>query len=185
MRFHHLESSLWLPRSLDEVFRFFAEATNLELLTPPWLRFQILSPAPIAMRPGAQIAYRLKLRGIPLRWDSEIAIWEPPHRFVDVQLRGPYRRWVHEHRFAEHAGGTLVVDHVTYAVFGPAVVQRLLVGPDVRRIFAYRRRKLAEVFGVGQPEAVSEIELRPGVDNPTAVQLLTRPSAPAPHPKPA
>jgi ligand-binding SRPBCC domain-containing protein len=106
-----------------------------------------VTPEPIEMRAGARIAYCLKLRGIPLRWDSEITVWEPSYRFVDVQRRGPYWRWVHEHRFAEQDDGTPVADHVTYAVLGGRLVQRLFVGPDVRRIFAYRRARLAETFG--------------------------------------
>src|SRR5215210_1142135 len=112
MRLFHLRSSIWVPRPLNDVFDFFADAQNLDLLTPPWLHFEVLTPAPIAMRAGTEIAYRLKLHGIPLRWDSEIAEWEPPHRFVDVQRRDPYRRWVHEHQFSEHDGGTVVSDHV-------------------------------------------------------------------------
>ena len=157
MRLSHLRSSIWLPRPLEVVFDFFADARNLEVLTPPWLRFQIVTPEPIAMRPGARIAYRLKLHGIPLRWDSEIAVWEPPYRFVDVQRRGPYRRWVHEHTFEEQGGGTLVSDHVRYAVLGGALVERLFVRPDVEKIFAYRREKLIETFGerVGASPAVA------------------------------
>ena len=147
MRIFHLRSSLWLPRPLDDVFDFFADARNLERLTPPWLRFEIVTPGPIAMRPGTPIAYRLKLHGIPLRWDSEIAVWEPPHRFVDVQRRGPYRRWVHEHRFEARDGGTLVSDHVRYAVLGGALVERLFVRRDVEAIFAYRRDVLVKTFG--------------------------------------
>jgi ligand-binding SRPBCC domain-containing protein len=150
MQTFSLSSSLWLPRPLDEVFDFFADARNLELLTPPWLQFQILTPS-VGMRPGAEISYRLKVHGLPLRWDSEITAWEPPYRFVDEQRRGPYRLWVHEHRFAEQAGGTLVTDHVTYAVLGGRLVQRLFVGPDLRQIFTYRRAKLAELFGREEP----------------------------------
>src|SRR5687767_6214971 len=137
MRLYHLRSTLWLPRPLDVVFDFFADARNLERLTPPWLRFQIVTPEPIGMRTGTRIAYRLKIPGAPLRWDGEIVVWEPPHRFVDVQRRGPYRRWAHEHRFEERDGGTLVSDHVRYAVFGGDLVERLFVRRDVQTIFAY------------------------------------------------
>ena len=133
------------------------------MLTPPWLRFEILTTAPIEVRAGTQIDYRLRLHGVPLRWTSEIAAWEPPHRLVDVQRRGPYREWVHEHRFAEQGGGTLVCDHVTYRVFGGMLVERLFVRPDLRRIFAYRRQKLADLFGVdGQREASPVSPARPG-----------------------
>jgi ligand-binding SRPBCC domain-containing protein len=92
-----LETRLFLPRPLEIVFPFFADAGNLEILTPPWLRFEIVTPRPIAMRAGALIEYRLRLHGVPLRWQSEITAWEPPHRFVDEQRRGPYRAWIHEH----------------------------------------------------------------------------------------
>ena len=102
---------------------------------------------PLEMRAGARIDYRLRVRGLPLRWQSEITAWEPPHRFLDEQRRGPYRLWVHEHTFVERDGGTEVRDRVTYAVPGGWLVERLLVGPDVRRIFAFRRETLARLFG--------------------------------------
>ena len=137
----------WLPRPRAEVFPFFADAANLERLTPPWLEFRILTPRPVAMREGALIDYRLRIRGVPVRWRTRIAAWEPPDRFVDEQVRGPYRLWVHEHLFVERDGGTLCRDEVRYAVPGGALVDRLLVRPDVERIFAWRRRALAELFG--------------------------------------
>ena len=130
----------------DEVFPFFADAHNLEAITPPWLRFRLLTPAPIEMRPGARIDYTLRLRGVPVRWTSEITVWEPPLRFVDEQRRGPYRRWIHEHTFTEQEGGTLVTDRVDYAAPGGRVVERLLVDRDLERIFAYRRARLAELL---------------------------------------
>jgi ligand-binding SRPBCC domain-containing protein len=90
-----LHTELWLPRPRDEVFLFFAEARNLEAITPPWLKFEVLTPPPIRMRAGALIDYRIRVHGIPLRWRTEIAEWQPPHRFVDVQLRCPYTLWCH------------------------------------------------------------------------------------------
>jgi ligand-binding SRPBCC domain-containing protein len=137
-----LEARLFLPSSLDTVFPFFADAGNLEILTPPWLRFEILTPRPIPMRAGTLIDYRLRLHGIPLRWRSEITAWEPPHRFVDEQRRGPYRKWVHEHTFAERDGGCEVRDFVRYAVPGGRLADFMFVRQDVRRIFEYRSRKL-------------------------------------------
>ena len=89
-----------LPGTPDEVFPFFADARNLEAITPPWLGFRVLTPAPIEMRPGALIEYRLKLRGLPLSWLTRIEEWVPGERFVDAQLAGPYALWHHTHEFA-------------------------------------------------------------------------------------
>ena len=147
MRTFELASEVLLPRPLAEVFPFFADARNLERLTPPWLRFRVLTPGRIEMRRSATIDYRLRLRGVPIRWRSEITAWEPPFRFVDEQRRGPYRLWIHEHRFEERAGRTLASDHVRYAVPGGRLVDRLLVRPDLDRIFKYRRDVLGAVFG--------------------------------------
>ncbi|MCB1127348.1 MAG: SRPBCC family protein [Verrucomicrobiae bacterium] len=146
MKIHEYASELRLQRSPEEVFPFFADAANLELITPPWLHFRILTPQPIALRPGALIDYRLRVHGVPVRWRTEITVWEPPHRFVDRQLRGPYRLWEHEHTFAETPEGTLCGDRVRYAVPGGAFVHWLLVKRDVARIFAHRRKVLEQRF---------------------------------------
>ena len=135
-----------LPRPIDEVFEFFADAGNLELLTPKWLKFRILTPLPIAMYPGRLIDYRLKVHGIPVGWQSEITVWEPPYRFVDESRRGPYRFWRHEHRFEEVDGGTRVMDEVHYGVPGGALVHWAVVGRDLLNIFRYRREQLAAHF---------------------------------------
>ena len=156
MKAFTLTSRVWLPKPLRKVFPFFSDARNLEVLTPPWLRFEVLSKGPIAMAEGTRIDYRLRLRGIPIRWQSEITTWEPPKRFIDVQRRGPYRLWVHEHRFDERDGMTLAEDLVRYAVPGGWVVDRLFVRRDVRRIFRYRREKLRSLFGAASEEAESQ-----------------------------
>ncbi|HSQ59101.1 MAG TPA: SRPBCC family protein [Acidobacteriota bacterium] len=145
-RFIHT-SKVWLPRPLEEVFPFFADARNLEELTPPFLRFQVLTPPPIPMASGTRIDYRLRLHGIPIRWQSEITAWEPMRMFVDEQRRGPYRAWIHTHRFAAKDGGTLVEDEVRYDVLGGSLVNALFVRNDVARIFAYREAKLRARFG--------------------------------------
>ena len=146
MRTFTLTNELWLPQPPAEVFPFFADASNLERLTPPSLRFQILTPSPIEMVVGTLIDYRIRLRGIPMRWQSEITEWEPPHRFVDEQRRGPYRQWIHEHTFTAQNGGTLAVDIVQYAVLGGVTIQRLFVAPELRRIFDYRNATLENYF---------------------------------------
>jgi ligand-binding SRPBCC domain-containing protein len=146
MRTYTFESEVWLPRSTAEVFSFFADAGNLQVLTPPWIGFQILTPGPIEMKPGTLIDYKLRIHGVPIRWQSEITRWEPPHGFVDEQRRGPYRSWLHEHRFVERDGGTLATDQVRYAVPGGVLVDRLFVARDLARIFEFRREKLKEIF---------------------------------------
>ena len=152
MKTFTLTNELWLPQSLEEVFPFFADASNLERLTPPSLRFRILTPPPIDMAVGTIIDYRIRLRGIPMRWQSEITAWEPPYRFVDEQRRGPYRLWIHEHVFVPQGGGTLAKDIVRYAVLGGEIVQRLFVASELERIFEYRNAVLKDYFAVGVPE---------------------------------
>ena len=147
MRVFTLRNEVWLPRPINEVFEFFSDAYNLETLTPPILRFEVLTPAPIRMETGTLIDYKLRLRGLPVRWQSEITAWEPPHRFVDEQRRGPYSMWVHEHTFEERGSGTLARDNVRYAVPGGALVHKLFVARDVRSIFEYRAERLLEALG--------------------------------------
>jgi ligand-binding SRPBCC domain-containing protein len=151
-----LEVEVWLPRSPEEIFPFYADARNLERLTPPWLRFRIVTPAPIAMGVGTLIDYRLRLRGLPIAWRSEITAWEPPHLFVDVQRRGPFRHWAHEHLLEERDGGTALRDRVTYEPRGGAIVDRLLVGRELERIFAYRRGAILELLG---PDSTAPVQL--------------------------
>ncbi len=117
---------------------FFADAWNLERLIQPWLHFDVLTTVTIEMGQGTLIDYRLRLRGIPVRWQSEIAVWNLPYHFVDEQQRGPYRTWIHEHTFEECNGGMLVRDRVQYAVFGGALINQLFVARESQRIFGYR-----------------------------------------------
>jgi len=141
-----LEREQILPLPPGEAFEFFADALQLEAITPPWLHFKVLTPAPIPMRAGTDIEYRLRLHGLPVRWLTRIEVWEPGRRFVDVQLRGPYSVWHHTHLFAPHPDGTTMRDLVRYAlplgaigrVAGGALVRR-----DLERIFDFRREAIA------------------------------------------
>jgi ligand-binding SRPBCC domain-containing protein len=151
-----LRTRLRLPRPRPEVFAYFADAGNLEALTPPWLHFRILTQMPVAMGAGAVLDYRLRLHGIPVGWRTEITAWEPPFRFVDEQRRGPYRLWVHEHTFEEIPGGTRVADRVRYSIPGGPLVHRLLVARDLRAIFTYRSEVLLRRFG-GRMEEVEAV----------------------------
>ena len=143
-----LSASVVVPRPQAEVFAFFAEAGNLQRITPPWVDFRIVTAAPIAMQPGALIDYRLRIRGVPIGWRSEITTWDPPHRFVDEQRKGPYRRWVHTHSFRTLPEGTLVEDDVAFHAWGGRMVERLFVARDVAAIFRYRQQAILDAFGV-------------------------------------
>ena len=146
MKTYWLKKRLWLPEPRERVFEFFSDPYNLDRLTPAWLNFEILTPLPAPTKQGTLLDYRLRIRGIPIRWQSEIVVWEPPQRFIDRQTKGPYSLWIHEHRFEDHEGGTLVGDNVEYAVPGGTMVQKFLVAPDLERIFKYRHRVLEETF---------------------------------------
>jgi len=139
-------TELWLPEKRELVFSFFADARNLEIITPPWLKFHIVTPGPIEMRTGARIDYRLHVHGVPLQWLTEILAWQPPLRFIDEQLHGPYRQWIHTHTFDEKDGGTLCRDLVEYIVPGGRFINWLLVRRDIEKIFAYRQAFMKRHF---------------------------------------
>ncbi len=140
------KSQQTIKKPLTEVFDFFSDAHNLAMITPPWLRFEVLTPAPIDLIVGTRIDYRLKLRGIPIRWQSEITEWNPPYSFEDAQRRGPYRLWQHTHTFDETEDGVVVGDAVKYAVWGDGLVDKFFVRPDIEKIFAYRTEQLDKIF---------------------------------------
>ena len=150
MTIHEFQFELWLPLPPAELFPFFADAANLDALTPPWLHFHIVTPPPIEMKAGALIDYRLRVYGLPLRWRTRINVWQPPHHFVDEQIHGPYRQWIHEHTFEARDGGTLARDHVHYAVPMDFLAHRLLVRPDIGRIFQFRSEALRKRFPTAQ-----------------------------------
>lgn len=145
---HVHESRVWLARPRPEVFAFFAEPTVLERLTPPAFRLRLVN-RDVTMTVGAVLEFRLRWLGVlPLRWRAFVREWDPPFRFVDVQVRGPYARWEHRHRFLEEGGGTWVEDRVTYRLpLGPLglVAHALLVKRQLRELWAYRHRQLAEL----------------------------------------
>jgi len=151
MTIHEIRREHWIARPREEVFAFFSEAVNLQKLTPPWMRFEILTPPPIRMAAGTKIAYRIGWRFVRLRWLSEIVEWDPPQQFVDVQLRGPYALWHHTHSFIEERGGTRITDIVRYrlpwGIIGSAV-HRFTVARDLDTIFDYRATQIATLLDV-------------------------------------
>ena len=149
MTTYTLHRELKVPRPWPAVFEFFSRPENLELITPPWMRFRILTPRPIVMKEGTTIAYALRVRGFPLRWVSEIERWNPPYEFIDVQAKGPHRLWRHTHRFSGIEGGTCIADHVEYVLpFGPLgrLVHRLQVSRDLKAIFDYRSQSVESLL---------------------------------------
>jgi ligand-binding SRPBCC domain-containing protein len=144
---HILERRQAVEVPIEEAFAFYGDARNLERITPPWLGFEVTTPGPIEMGVGTLIEYRLRLHRVPVHWRTRIEAWEPPHRFVDVQVKGPYLLWEHTHTFEEDAkGATIIEDRVRYSIpFGPLgrLAERLLVRRDLRRIFDYRRDAVA------------------------------------------
>jgi ligand-binding SRPBCC domain-containing protein len=147
-----IERRQLIAAPLPDVFAFFSRARNLEELTPPWLRFEVLTEEPIEMRPGALIEYRLRLHGLPLRWVSRIEDWEPERGFVDRQLRGPFRLWHHTHEFGRDPQGTIMRDSVRYALpLGPigTLAHVAFVRSDLSHVFDYRREQIARLLQAG------------------------------------
>jgi ligand-binding SRPBCC domain-containing protein len=145
-----IERSQLVPLPVEDSFAFFADAYNLEALTPPWLRFRILTPRPIPMHKGTSIEYVLTTRRLPVHWRTEIVDWRPGVRFVDRQVEGPFRLWEHTHLFEERPAGTLIHDTVLYRMpYGPlgAIAHRILVARDLERIFDYRREAVERLLG--------------------------------------
>lgn len=144
---HILERLQRVDLPIARAFEFYGDAHNLERITPPWLGFEVTTPGLIEMGVGTSIEYLLRLHRVPVRWRTRIEAWEPPRRFVDVQVKGPYSLWEHAHTFEEDgSGATIIGDRVRYSIpFGPLgeIADRLLVRRDLRRIFDYRREAVA------------------------------------------
>ena len=154
---HVLRREQRLPGPPEAVFPFFADARNLEAITPPWLRFHVVTPRPIEMRQGTLIEYELKLHGLPISWLTRIDEWVPGERFVDVQLHGPYRLWHHTHELEPAGDGTLMRDTVRYAIgFGPfgEVARRAVIERDLDAIFAFRAERVPALVAAGAPSGV-------------------------------
>lgn len=136
-------------QTIEEVFDFFAKAENLNLITPPELNFKIITQLPIEMKQGTLIDYRIKLSGVSFKWKTEITTWEPPYRFVDTQIKGPYKIWIHEHIFESHPNGTIVKDIVSYLPPGrilEPVIHKLAVKKKLEHIFDYRMERIKSIF---------------------------------------
>jgi len=149
VREHILKRELTVPRPLKEVFAFFDRPENLGALTPPDMGFRILTPPPLEMRRDAVVDYIVTVSGLPVRWTTLITDYDPPHRFVDLQLRGPYAWWHHTHEFEALAGGTVIRDTVRYGMpFGPLgeLAHALAVQGRLQRIFAFRDRVIRAKF---------------------------------------
>lgn len=145
-----LRREQWIARPIDEVFAFFADARNLEEITPPWVGFKILSMSTDSIEEGTIIRYRLRLHGIPVHWRTEICKWNPPYSFVDEQTTGPYKKWRHTHRFEAHGSRTKMIDEVQYLLpfgFLGRIVHAVKVRQDVSRIFDYRCQRIDGLFG--------------------------------------
>jgi ligand-binding SRPBCC domain-containing protein len=143
---YRLKAELLVVEPVSQVFEFFADAFRLETIIPPWLHFSVQTPRPVEMHAGTLIDYTLRLHGLPIRWQSKISNWQPPFRFVDEQVKGPYRYWHHLHTFEESRGGTLVRDIVHYDLTLGFILHPLLIRRDLQKIFEFRREILSRIF---------------------------------------
>jgi ligand-binding SRPBCC domain-containing protein len=151
MKLFTLQRQQFVPRPPSEVFLFFSRPENLELITPPWLGFRMLTPSPILMQKGAVIDYSLRTSGMKLQWRSLISEYNPPYMFADQQVKGPYALWLHLHTFTEADDGTIIKDEVHYALpLGPLgwIAQHLVVRKQLEDIFEHRSGAIEQLFGV-------------------------------------
>lgn len=147
---YYFNQQTFIEQPLDTVFAFFSKAKNLEKVTPPKLRFKILTPLPINMHRGTLIDYQIRLLAVPFKWQTKITLWEPPFRFQDVQLKGPYKKWKHTHLFEAVDGGTQMTDEVVYQIpFAPLspILHTMFIKGQIESIFAYRKEQLDTLFG--------------------------------------
>lgn len=156
---YRLQAEQLLPASLEELFSFFSDARNLELLTPEFLNFKVINRGPITMAADTIIDYKLRLYGARFRWKTLIADWNPPLMFCDQQISGPYRYWIHQHHFTETESGVLVRDLVRYRHVGGEIVHRLFVKPNLLKIFSYRQVRMCEIFSGSMEKSAAPSEL--------------------------
>lgn len=139
----------FIEQPLETVFEFFSQAENLDKITPKFLKFQFITPLPIEIKENTHIDYKLHLMGVPFKWKTLISVWQPPHKFVDIQLKGPYKKWEHTHEFKEMDGGTLMTDRVEYqlpfSIFG-RMAHGIFVEQQIKDIFAYRKEMMKVFF---------------------------------------
>ena len=150
LKIYELKRQVIIPAPIGEVFSFFSAVENLNLITPPWLYFKILTPLPVVIKKNALIDYSIKFLGLRMIWRTEITVWQPPDRFVDRQIKGPYRVWEHTHLFEEKVGGTQMEDVIRYAVPGfvlSPLIHFLFVRPRLEKIFSFREKSILEYFG--------------------------------------
>ena len=146
---HSLIKTTAINRPIEEVFDFFSKAENLNKITPPDLQFKILSPLPISIKKGALIDYKIKINGIPFKWRTEISEWELNKRFIDRQIKGPYKVWIHEHTFEERNGITYMTDNVQFLSPGwilEPIINKFFIEKKVKGIFEYREKILTDLF---------------------------------------
>lgn len=144
-----LERESVIKAPIEKVFDFFSKAENLNIITPPQLKFDIITPMPITIKEGTIIDYKIKISGLSFKWRTKITDWEPPNRFIDIQTKGPYKMWVHEHTFTADGNNTVMKDKVNYISKGwflEPLIQRFFVRKRVEDIFDYRQKKLSAIF---------------------------------------
>ncbi|MBL1214612.1 MAG: SRPBCC family protein [Ignavibacteriae bacterium] len=145
----NIKSEQIIKLPIEKVFSFFERPENLSLITPKWLKFNILTPEPLVMKSGAIFDYQIKIFGIPNRWKTLITDYDPPYKFVDEQAKGPYKKWIHTHTFEKIEGGTLVTDNVDYDLYGGAaakIINEIYIKHSVKSIFTYRSKVLNEIL---------------------------------------
>ncbi|NRA46174.1 MAG: TIGR01777 family protein [Oligoflexales bacterium] len=150
-KYHYFTCRQWLPKKIEEIWPFFADARNLEKITPPWLKFKVVAGEPESIGQDSSFKYALKIHGLPIKWHSKIKAWIPNEQFTDIQTKGPYRLWSHRHLFHPLAGGTLMEDRVEYGLpFAPfSHVALPFVQKDLNKIFSYRKKVIADLLGNG------------------------------------